>query len=70
MSYLSELRLDAKVKQGMLKTVRKIGGFKNEKDYWKIQYEDIAQMILDLFEMNPRTLPSKIKVRHTHPGGN
>ena len=45
------------------------GHIPDEKDYWKIQPEDIAQMILDLFEMNPRTLPSKIEVRPTHPGG-
>lgn len=41
----------------------------NVNDAWKIQPEDIAQMILDLFEMNPRTLPSKIEVRPTMPGG-
>ncbi|MHA4844808.1 SDR family oxidoreductase [Flavitalea antarctica] len=38
------------------------------KDAWKIQPEDIGQMIIDLLEMNPRTLPSKIEVRPTNPG--
>lgn len=35
----------------------------NEKDFWKIQPEDIGQMVMDLLKMNPRTLPSKIEVR-------
>lgn len=35
----------------------------NEKDNWKIQPEDIGQMVVDLLKMNPRTLPSKIEVR-------
>ena len=30
------------------------------KDAWKIQPEDIGQLVVDLLEMNPRTLPSKI----------
>ena len=33
------------------------------KDHWKIQPEDIGQMVIDLLQMNPRTLPSKIEVR-------
>src|SRR5205085_5556582 len=28
-------------------------------DSWKIQIEDIGQMVVDLLRMNPRTLPSK-----------
>jgi len=39
----------------------------NEKDHWKIQPEDIGQLVLDLLNMNPRTLPSKIEVRPTRP---
>jgi hypothetical protein len=35
----------------------------NEADAWKIQPEDIGQMVVDLLKMNPRTLPSKIEVR-------
>ena len=42
----------------------------NEKDAWKIQPEDIGEMVCDLIKMNPRTLPSKIEVRPTRPGGN
>jgi 3-oxoacyl-[acyl-carrier protein] reductase len=40
----------------------------NDADAWKIQPEDIGQMVADLLEMNPRTLPSKIEVRPSMPG--
>ncbi len=36
-------------------------------DAWKIQPEDIGDLVLDLLRMNPRTLPSKIEVRPTRP---
>jgi 3-oxoacyl-[acyl-carrier protein] reductase len=36
-------------------------------DAWKIQPEDIGQMVADLLKMNPRTLPSKIEVRPSIP---
>lgn len=39
----------------------------NEEDVWKIQPDDIGQMVLDLLNMHPRTLPSKIEVRPTTP---
>lgn len=39
----------------------------NEEDGWKIQPEDIGNLVLDLIKMNPRTLPSKIEVRPTRP---
>jgi 3-oxoacyl-[acyl-carrier protein] reductase len=35
----------------------------NEADSWKIQPEDIGQLVADMLKMNPRTLPSKIEVR-------
>ncbi len=35
----------------------------SEKDAWKIQPEDIGQMVCDLIKMPARTLPSKIEVR-------
>jgi 3-oxoacyl-[acyl-carrier protein] reductase len=35
----------------------------SDTDSWKIQPEDIGQMVVDLLKMNPRTLPSKIEVR-------
>jgi len=38
-----------------------------EKDAWKIQPEDLGQMVVDLLKMNPRTLPSKIEVRPSIP---
>ena len=39
----------------------------DEKDAWKIQPEDIAQIVTDLLEMNPRTLPSRVEVRPSQP---
>lgn len=39
----------------------------HEGDAWKIQPEDIGQLIADILEMNPRTLPSKIEVRPSLP---
>lgn len=39
----------------------------SDKDAWKIQIEDIGKLVVDLFNMNPRTLPSKIEVRPTRP---
>ena len=39
----------------------------SEKDAWKIQPEDIGQMVVDLIKMPARTLPSKIEVRPTMP---
>ncbi len=40
----------------------------SEADGWKIQPDDIGQMVADLLKMNPGTLPSKIEVRPTTPG--
>jgi NAD(P)-dependent dehydrogenase (short-subunit alcohol dehydrogenase family) len=39
----------------------------NEADAWKIQPEDIAQIVMDLLAMNPRTLPSRVEVRPSRP---
>ena len=41
----------------------------NDSDAWKIQSEDIGELVVDLLKMNPRTLPSKIEVRPTIPPG-
>lgn len=38
-----------------------------EKDAWKIQPEDIGQIVSDLIKMPARTLPSKIEVRPSMP---
>src|SRR5690606_20064168 len=43
------------------------GHIPSAEDAWKIQPEDIGQLVLDLLNMNPRTLPSKIEVRPTRP---
>ncbi len=39
----------------------------SESDDWKIQPEDIGKIVLDMLQMNPRTLPSKIEVRPSSP---
>lgn len=39
----------------------------NPADAWKIQPEDIGRIVVDLLEMHPRTLPSKIEVRPSIP---
>ena len=41
----------------------------NPGDEWKIQIEDLGQMVVDLLAMHPRTLPSKIEVRPAMPSG-
>ena len=43
------------------------GNEPSEKDAWKIQPEDIGELVLDLLKMHPRTLPSKIEVRPSRP---
>jgi 3-oxoacyl-[acyl-carrier protein] reductase len=40
----------------------------SDADAWKIQPEDIGQLVLDLLHMNPRALPSKVEIRPTIPG--
>ncbi len=39
----------------------------NPNDAWKIQPEDIAQIIVDLLAMPARTLPSRVEVRPSQP---
>ncbi len=39
----------------------------NDQDGWKIQKEDIGQLVVDLLNMNHRTLPSKVEIRPTQP---
>lgn len=39
----------------------------SQKDAWKIQPEDIGELVVDLLKMHPRTLPSKIEVRPSRP---
>lgn len=43
------------------------GNEPDENDAWKIQIEDIGELVVDLLKMNPRTLPSKIEVRPSMP---
>ncbi|WP_179345409.1 SDR family oxidoreductase [Winogradskyella ursingii] len=43
------------------------GNEPSDEGAWKIQIEDIGELVVDLLKMNPRTLPSKIEVRPTTP---
>lgn len=43
------------------------GNIPSEKDSWKIQPQDMGDLILDILKMNPRVLPSKIEFRATQP---
>ncbi|WP_411812675.1 SDR family oxidoreductase [Chryseobacterium scophthalmum] len=43
------------------------GNIPSEKDAWKIQPDDMGNLILDILKMNPRVLPSKIEFRATKP---
>jgi len=39
----------------------------SEADAWKIQIEDLGEMVVNLVKLNARTLPSKIEVRPSVP---
>jgi NADP-dependent 3-hydroxy acid dehydrogenase YdfG len=43
------------------------GNIPSEKDSWKIQPEDMGNLVLDILNMNSRVLPSKIEFRATKP---
>jgi len=43
------------------------GNEPNDSDAWKIQIEDLGEIVVDLFKLNPRSLPSKIEVRPSQP---
>lgn len=43
------------------------GNVPSEKDAWKIQPEDMGNLVLDILKMNPRVLPSKIEFRASQP---
>ena len=38
-----------------------------DKDAWKIQKEDMGELVVDLFKMNKRSLPSKVEIRPSQP---
>lgn len=43
------------------------GNKPSDEGAWKIQKEDIGELVIDLLKMNPRALPSKIEIRPTSP---
>ena len=44
------------------------GNTPDDSDAWKIQIEDLGQLVVDLLKMPARTLPSKVEVRPAMPG--
>jgi NAD(P)-dependent dehydrogenase (short-subunit alcohol dehydrogenase family) len=40
---------------------------KKEEEAWKIQKEDLGELVVDLFKMNKRSLPSKVEIRPSQP---
>jgi 3-oxoacyl-[acyl-carrier protein] reductase len=42
-------------------------GHDRSEDAWKVQPEDIAQIVMDLLAMPERTLPSRVEVRPSRP---
>lgn len=43
------------------------GGDEQKGTDWKIGPDELAQIVVDLLHMNPRTLPSRVEVRPTRP---
>ncbi len=43
------------------------GDVPSDEKAWQLQPGDIAQVVLDLLEMNPRALPSKVEIRPSKP---
>jgi short-subunit dehydrogenase len=43
------------------------GNTPDASDAWKIQIEDLGQLVVDLLRMPARTLPSKVEVRPSQP---
>ena len=43
------------------------GGHDRSEDSWKVQAEDIAQIVMDLLAVPERTLPSRVEVRPSRP---
>ena len=43
------------------------GGTTSEENAWQLQPDDIAQVVVDLLNMDPRALPSKVEIRPSKP---
>lgn len=39
----------------------------NEEDAWKVQPEDMGQLVYDMLQMHPRALPSRVEIRPSNP---
>ena len=43
------------------------GNEPSDKDAWKIQIDDLGELVVDLLKMNKRALPSKVEIRPARP---
>jgi 3-oxoacyl-[acyl-carrier protein] reductase len=43
------------------------GGDETRGADWKISGDDVAQVVLDLLEHDPRSLPSRVEIRPSKP---
>ena len=43
------------------------GDAPSKENDWQLQPEDIARVVVDLLEMEPRALPSKVEIRPSKP---
>ncbi|MBI3651330.1 MAG: SDR family oxidoreductase [Acidobacteria bacterium] len=68
---MQEVRYDhIKVSYVMPGSVNTSFGRHQEEDpanTWKLTPEDVAQVVIDLLEMNPRALPSRVELRPSEP---
>lgn len=43
------------------------GSAEKDEDNWKLTPEDVAQVVIDLLNNNPRSLPSRVEIRPSRP---
>ncbi len=55
------------VMPGSVNTAFGRSGEQDPKTTWKLLPEDVAQVVIDLLEMNPRALPSRVEIRPAEP---
>ncbi len=70
-SLMQEVRHDhikvSYVMPGSVNTSFARGGEQDPATTWKLLPEDVAQVIIDLLEMEPRALPSRVELRPSEP---
>jgi len=70
-SLMQEVRYDhirvSHVMPGSVNTSFSRGGGQDSANTWKLLPEDVASVVINLLEMNPRALPSQIELRPSEP---